>query len=74
MKMHVEYEHFELVTAYVEQLVTANNILGSHVVGDEGCRTIQLAKKCSKVAPSPISTFFRSKIFYKKKNENQSYL
>jgi hypothetical protein len=40
MKMHVEYEHLELVTAYVEQLVTTNNISGSQVVGDEGCRTI----------------------------------
>lgn len=42
MKKHVEYEHLELVTAYVEQLVTANNISGSQVVGDEGYRTFYL--------------------------------
>jgi hypothetical protein len=58
MKMHVEYEHFEFVIAYVEQLVTANNISRSQVVGDEGCRTIQLAKKFSKVAPSAILHFW----------------
>ncbi len=40
MKSHVEYEHIELVSAYVEQLVIVDNILGSQVVGDEGCRTI----------------------------------
>jgi len=27
MKNHVEYEHFELVTTYVEKLVTVDNIL-----------------------------------------------
>jgi hypothetical protein len=58
MKNHVEYEHFKLVIAYVEQLVTIDNILVSQVVGDEGCRTIRPANKCSKVAPSEIFTFF----------------
>jgi hypothetical protein len=69
MKNHVEYEHFELVTAYVEQLVIVNNILGSQVVGDEGCKTIQPAKKCSKVALGAIFTFFGSKTPYNKQDE-----
>jgi hypothetical protein len=38
---------------------------------NEGCKARQLAKKCSKVAPSAISIVFGSKTPYKKLNETQ---
>jgi hypothetical protein len=40
-------------------------------LGDEGCRTIQLAEKRSKLALNAISTFFGSKVPYKKQDEAQ---
>ncbi len=69
MKRHVEFEHFELVTTYVEQLVTTNNILGTQAMGDASYRIIQLAKKHSKITPSVISAFFGSTTPYKKQDE-----
>jgi len=41
------------------------------VGANEGYRAMQLAKKHSKVVPNVISTFFGSKIPYKKLNEVQ---
>ncbi len=48
MKRLVEFEHFELVITHVEQLATAENILGSQAMGDEGCRIIQSTKNVPK--------------------------
>jgi hypothetical protein len=71
MKRHVEFEHFELVTTYVEQLAIADNISRSQAMGDVGCRTIQLTKKRSKITPSVIFAFFGSTTPYKKQDEAQ---
>jgi len=40
MKMHVEYEHLELLTSSVEKVVVENNISRSQIVGGEGSRVI----------------------------------
>jgi hypothetical protein len=73
MKRHLEFEHFELVLTYVEQLATAKKHLGSQAMGDEGCRIIRPSKKCSKITPSVIFAFFVSTAPYKKQDEAQSY-
>ncbi len=64
MKMHVEYEHLEILTSYVEKVVAKNNISRSQIVGDEGSRVIQPANKSSKVTLGANSIFLGSKIPY----------
>ncbi len=72
MKIHVESEHLELLTTFVEEVVIVNNITRSQIVGaNEGCRAIEVAKKCSKVVPGVILAFFGIKIPYKKLDEAQ---
>jgi hypothetical protein len=61
MKLHVEYEHLELLTSYVEKVVVENNISRSQIVGDEGSRVIQPANKSSKVTLGAIFFFFGAK-------------
>ncbi len=73
MKRHVEFEHFELVTTYVEQLVIADNILGTQAMGDASYKIIQLAKKHSKITPSVTSAFFGSTAPYKEQDEVQKF-
>jgi hypothetical protein len=36
MKQHVEYEHFELLTNFVEEVVIVHNISGSQIIGAVG--------------------------------------
>jgi len=61
MKLHVEYEHLELLTSYVEEVVVENNISRSQIVGDEGSRVIQPANKSYKVTLGAIFYFFGTK-------------
>jgi hypothetical protein len=61
MKMHVEYEHLELLTSYVEKVVAENNISRSQIVGDEGSRAIQSTNKSSKVTFGAILFYFGAK-------------
>jgi len=71
MKIHVEFEHFELLTIFVEEVVV-DNIARSQIAGaNEGYRAMEVANKRSKVVPSAILTFFASKIPYKKLDEAQ---
>ncbi len=36
MKQYVEYEHFELLTTFVEEVAIVHNIVGSQIAGAVG--------------------------------------
>ncbi len=61
MKRHVESEHLELLTSYIEKVSATNNISRSQIVGDQGTRAIQPTNKSSKVTPGAIFNFFGRK-------------
>jgi hypothetical protein len=71
MKIHVEFEHFELLIIFVEEVVV-DNIARSQIVGaNEGYRAMEVAIKRSKVVLVAILAFFGSKTPYKKLDEAQ---
>jgi hypothetical protein len=66
MKIHVESEHLELLTIFVEEVVFVHNIASSLIAhANEGCRAMEVAKKCSKVVLGVVLAFFGSKTPYK---------
>ncbi len=70
LKIHVEFEHLELLTIFVEEVVVVHNIASSQIThANEGYRAMEVAKKSSKVVIGVVLAFFGSKTPYKKLNE-----
>jgi hypothetical protein len=71
MKRHVEFEHLELLTTFVEEVGTINNILGSQTLGaNEGYDYVGSQKKFQSSSTCNF-TFFGGKTPYKKLNDIQ---
>ncbi len=72
LKIHVESEHLELLTIFVEEVAIVHNITSSQIAhANEGYRAMEVAKKSSKVVLGVFLAFFGSKTPYKKLNEAQ---
>ncbi len=51
MKRHVEFEHLELLTTFVEEATSIDNISKSQIMttnASEGCKVMQPTKKIPK--------------------------